>query len=97
MTCTDHTFPEEREPSGRLILAPCLTCGLPAMEAMADLKRRLAAFGSEPAAWQVVSVLGEPVDIRDSSASAHFHMDRLNELRIDGRPYSVRPLYTGPA
>ena len=31
-------FPEEQEPSGRLILAPCLTCGTPAVDAIAKLK-----------------------------------------------------------
>lgn len=31
-------FPEEQEPSGRLILAPCLTCGAPAVDAIAKLK-----------------------------------------------------------
>lgn len=67
------------------------------MEEIADLKRRLAAFSSEPAGWQVVSALGVAVDIRDSSSSAHFHMDRLNESRIDGRPYTVCPVYRGPA
>ena len=40
MICRDHTFPEEREPSGRLILAPCLSCGLAALEAMDDLRAK---------------------------------------------------------
>jgi hypothetical protein len=30
------SFPEEREPSGRLILGPCLRCGTSAMDALAD-------------------------------------------------------------
>lgn len=38
--CDGHEclFPEEQEPSGRLILAPCLTCGTPAVDAIAKLK-----------------------------------------------------------
>ena len=41
---TDHecTFVEEQEPSGRLILGPCLECGVAAIEAMADRKDRIA-------------------------------------------------------
>lgn len=35
-------FPEEREPNGRLILGPCLTCETPAVDAIAQLKRELA-------------------------------------------------------
>lgn len=31
-------FPEEQEPSGRLILAPCLVCGCAAMDAMNQLR-----------------------------------------------------------
>ena len=31
-------FPEEQEPSGRLILAPCLTCGTSAVDAISKLK-----------------------------------------------------------
>lgn len=34
--CTYHTFPEEQEPGGRLILAPCLTCNMSAADGMAD-------------------------------------------------------------
>lgn len=33
-----HDFPEEKEPSGRFIMAPCLSCGLPAMDAFAQLE-----------------------------------------------------------
>ena len=36
--CDDHSFPEEREPSGRVILAPCLTCGMSAGDGMQALK-----------------------------------------------------------
>lgn len=31
-------FVEEQEPSGRLILPPCVTCGLTAMDALAQLR-----------------------------------------------------------
>lgn len=43
-------FPEEQEPEGRLILAPCLECGTPALEAIkeaATLKAELEAIRSE--------------------------------------------------
>ena len=33
-------FAEEREPSGRLVLPPCLVCGLAAMDAIEELRRR---------------------------------------------------------
>lgn len=39
--CDDHSFPEEREPSGRLILAPCLTCGMSAGDGMQSLKEAI--------------------------------------------------------
>lgn len=31
-------FPEEQEPSGRLILAPCLVCGCTALDALEQLR-----------------------------------------------------------
>lgn len=34
-------FPEEQEPGGRLILAPCLTCGLTALDALAQRNAEL--------------------------------------------------------
>lgn len=43
MSNCSHTFAEEREPGGRLILTPCLSCGMTAMDAMeaakAEVKR----------------------------------------------------------
>jgi hypothetical protein len=35
----DCTFVEEQEQSGRLILGPCLECGLPAMEIAEQLRQ----------------------------------------------------------
>ena len=32
-------FPEEREPSGRLILAPCLVCEVSALDALDQVRR----------------------------------------------------------
>lgn len=32
-------FVEEEEPSGRLILPPCLVCNLPALEALEQLRQ----------------------------------------------------------
>ena len=39
-------FPEEREPNGRLILAPCLTCGVSALDALDHMKRIVAGLGA---------------------------------------------------
>lgn len=36
--CEEHVFVEEQEPSGRLILPPCITCGLTAMDALEQLR-----------------------------------------------------------
>lgn len=38
MSVHECVFPEEQEPSGRLILAPCLACGFSAMDALAQLR-----------------------------------------------------------
>lgn len=38
------SFPEEQEPSGRLILAPCLICGISAVDALSILAKRVAAL-----------------------------------------------------
>lgn len=48
--CVDHTFAEEREPSGRLILTPCLSCGMSAMEGLAECQRERDAMS-----WHVAS------------------------------------------
>ena len=39
-------FPEEQEEGGRLILAPCLTCGVAALDALESAKTALAEMGS---------------------------------------------------
>jgi len=39
MACIDHTFPEERTPEGQLLLGPCLSCGLSALDAISELVR----------------------------------------------------------
>ena len=47
------TFAEEEEPSGRLILGPCLECSLPAMEIaqqLAEIRVKLAA--AEDTIWR---------------------------------------------
>ena len=38
----EHTFIEEREPSGRLIAIPCLQCGLSAFDALVQAKNEMA-------------------------------------------------------
>src|SRR4051812_49752796 len=38
------SFPEEQEPSGRLILAPCLICGISAVDALSLFAKRVAAL-----------------------------------------------------
>jgi hypothetical protein len=39
VTDHEHVFIEEREPEGRLILPPCITCGLAAMDALEQTAR----------------------------------------------------------
>jgi hypothetical protein len=39
MSDHEHRFVEEREPSGRLILGPCLVCGMSALDAMDALRQ----------------------------------------------------------
>ena len=34
----EHVYAEEQEPSGRLIVVPCLVCGSSAMEALQEFK-----------------------------------------------------------
>jgi hypothetical protein len=49
----EHVFVEEQEPSGRLVLGPCLTCNLSALDAMQQAKEErdaaLAALGEQDA------------------------------------------------
>lgn len=33
----EHVFVEEQEPSGRLVLPPCIVCGLAAVDALEQL------------------------------------------------------------
>ncbi len=56
--CDHHSFPEEREPSGRLILAPCLTCGIAAGDAIVELE---AALDRARATAQKAIIGGEMV------------------------------------
>jgi len=53
--CSDDdrecTFAEEREPSGRLVLGPCLGCGTPAMTALAEAKRNVEYQAMIAADW----------------------------------------------
>lgn len=37
----EHVFAEEQEPSGRLVLPPCLVCGFPAIDAINLLRCRI--------------------------------------------------------
>lgn len=39
--CDEHTFVEEQEPSGRLVLPPCISCGFTAMDALDRLRAQL--------------------------------------------------------
>lgn len=43
---TDHecVFVEEQEPSGRLVLPPCIVCGVAAMDALESVKRDADGF-----------------------------------------------------
>lgn len=40
----EHFFAEEQEPNGRLILSPCLSCGLTALDALEGVKRERDAL-----------------------------------------------------
>jgi hypothetical protein len=40
----EHVFVEEQEPEGRLILPPCILCGLTAMDAIEALARNEGAL-----------------------------------------------------
>lgn len=42
----EHFFAEEQEPNGRLILSPCLSCGLTALDALEGTKRERDALQS---------------------------------------------------
>lgn len=35
----EHVFGEEQEPAGRLVLSPCFTCGLSALDALEGVTR----------------------------------------------------------
>ena len=41
METHECNFPEEQEPEGRLILGPCLECGLSALDAMKQMESEL--------------------------------------------------------
>lgn len=56
MRCSDVdlecTFAEEQEPSGRLILVPCLACGTPAMTALGEAKQQIEYTAMIAAEWR---------------------------------------------
>lgn len=83
------SFPEEREPSGRLILAPCLICGLSALDAMKLVKDRLAAaearageaeskYAVREAFWEADLALAKRYLAERDSAQAALETTRLN-------------------
>ena len=79
MTNHECLFPEEREPNGRLILAPCLTCGTSALDAMSELKQVVTFRGR-----QVLAIT--PSDgSEDQACDAPFGMDRVCSLP-EGHP-----------
>lgn len=45
--CDECVFVEEQEPSGRLVLPPCIVCGLAAMDALAECRERLTDAGRD--------------------------------------------------
>lgn len=51
----EHVFPEEREPTGRLILAPCLSCGMNAMDALDTIRAERDSLEAEAAMWSRTS------------------------------------------
>ena len=65
MACTDHTFPEERTPEGQLLLGSCLSCGLSALDAIAELVRERDALsnGQEALRLQTVRIRRALTDV----------------------------------
>lgn len=62
-------FPEEQEPSGRLILAPCLTCGYSAMDALAQQRDDIDMW-SKTAAGLVKDMRGLANDFTSNGNSS---------------------------
>lgn len=59
----EHQFVEEQESSGRLVLAPCLTCGLTAADAIAAASSRFVQINA------FVEMVEESVSADDPSVS----------------------------
>lgn len=49
----EHVFPEERESSGRCILAPCLTCDLAAIDALEQAGVERDQYDREAQMWSM--------------------------------------------
>ena len=47
----EHVFPEEQEPLGRLILAPCLVCEVSALDALDQVRRERDAARIDVEMW----------------------------------------------
>ena len=82
VSCDDHTFPEEHEPSGRLILAPCLSCGMSAMDAMDALRVRLETITFACVVMRRALILAEE-SIAKLVPQAVYDPDERRELNSD--------------
>lgn len=71
-------FPEEQEECGRLILAPCLTCGLAALDALAAVKADLRGIKSRAAD-------SGPIDF---AAAEEFAVANANSMRAANSAHS---------
>ena len=69
-------FVEEQEPEGRLILTPCIECGVSAADAIKDAKSQLSEFQSRIASLeQVVRELSGAISNVVDICSSEFGID----------------------
>jgi hypothetical protein len=71
-------FPEEQEEGGRLILAPCLTCGVAALEALEFAKAALGEAGA-------CAPDENPIDFESAE---EFAVANANSMRAAGGSHS---------
>lgn len=91
----DHTFAEEREPRGRAVLGPCLSCGLSALDAIAAMKRErdVAGPGAEGRDWKTLA-LATVDDLADELGSRAKCALVLLDSPL-GAPATMRSLFRG--
>ncbi len=75
-------FVEEQEPEGRLVLGPCLTCGLSAMDAMEQL------HGYVRAADRRMHLILSTIYSTEEEAAKFRSIERLARLDWDDEGFS---------